>query len=166
MKIIKNKFLIIFILIVIVAALSYLLFFAAETKNSQPAAEEIPFKGPSGQPGVKGPLEPPPGVFNPSSPPRTEEVISFFVEGDNAGISRSPIYVKAQKTIEITFHVKTENVDSVGLRFTSAYFDTGLVAPGKEKTVRFTAPQNNFTFSLLNGDGGIKKAEGKVVVQQ
>jgi len=54
--------------------------------------------------------------------------------------------VSAGDIVEITFMVKTTNVNFGGLDFRGGPVDTGTINPGKSKTISFTAEE---TFKII-----------------
>ncbi len=78
----------------------------------------------------------------------------------------TPAEVRAPRgaTVTITFQVAEEEVYYGGLSVRSEVFNTGPIAKGASKTVSFTADQG-FTFSSYWPTSGVKKADGRVIVE-
>lgn len=78
----------------------------------------------------------------------------------------TPAEVRAPRgaTVSITFQVAEEEVYYGGLSVRSSVFNTGPIATGGSKTVTFTADQD-FTFSSYWPTSGVKKADGRVIVE-
>ncbi|MBI1926900.1 cupredoxin domain-containing protein [Candidatus Poribacteria bacterium] len=113
---------------------------------------------------------PPTTQMQPESQPMekaqpTGAVKAFVIEADDQTLDPKSIEVNAGDTVKITFKVRNQRVAFGGLEFRSEFFKSITVAPGDSKTVEFTAPNKNFTFSSFWPKSNRKKMDGKVIVK-
>jgi hypothetical protein len=85
------------------------------------------------------------------------------LESDDYGFYPAAITASKGQVVKITFKVRAATTYYGGQDIRSSVFNTGVIAPGGEKTVEFTADQT-FEFKSYWPASGVLKATGTVNV--
>lgn len=81
---------------------------------------------------------------------------------ENGFYPTNRIVIPRGEIAQITFFVMPD-VNPVGLKIVSDYFNTGIILPGQSKYVQFTT-ENSFNFTSYLSSTNIAKASGEVRV--